>query len=427
MEEREEQQNQTTTQEKETVGKSGKAGAFLGGLFAGAILVAVISVIIFYRTNVSLIDGKATTASTDTSSSNAIVNENVIKKLQLLETSVDQYYLGTISENAMEDSLYKGFMEGLGDPYSTYYSKEDLETVMESNEGIYYGIGAYIGMDTETDYCKVTKVMDHSPAEEAGVSDNDLLVAVDGEDMLGVTSTDIVTKIKGPENTQVVLTVYRKGDKDYRDITVTRRKIESPTVAYSMDENKIAYIQIAEFDEVTLDQFTEPLEQAKKGGMKGLILDLRDNPGGSVATVVGIAQELLPKGLIVYTEDKAGSRKEYTCDGKNEIQVPMVVLVNENSASASEILAGAIKDYKKGTILGTTTFGKGIVQKIFGISDGSAVKLTISHYYTPNGNDIHKVGIKPDEELKLDTDAYLKDRTDNQKNRATEILMEEIQ
>ncbi len=427
MEEREEQQNQTTTQEKETVGKSGKAGAFLGGLFAGAILVAVISVIIFYRTNVSLIDGKATTASTDTSSSNAIVNENVIKKLQLLETSVDQYYLGTISENAMEDSLYKGFMEGLGDPYSTYYSKEDLETVMESNEGIYYGIGAYIGMDTETDYCKVTKVMDHSPAEEAGVSDNDLLVAVDGEDMLGVTSTDIVTKIKGPENTQVVLTVYRKGDKDYRDITVTRRKIESPTVAYSMDENKIAYIQIAEFDEVTLDQFTEQLEQAKKGGMKGLILDLRDNPGGSVATVVGIAQELLPKGLIVYTEDKAGSRKEYTCEGKNEIQVPMVVLVNENSASASEILAGAIKDYKKGTILGTTTFGKGIVQKIFGISDGSAVKLTISHYYTPNGNDIHKVGIKPDEELKLDTDAYLKDRTDNQKNRATEILMEEIQ
>lgn len=427
MEEREEQQNQTTTQEKETVGKSGKAGTFLGGLFAGAILVAVISVIIFYRTNVSLIDGKATTASTDTSSSNAIVNENVIKKLQLLETSVDQYYLGTISENAMEDSLYKGFMEGLGDPYSTYYSKEDLETVMESNEGIYYGIGAYIGMDTETDYCKVTKVMDHSPAEEAGVSDNDLLVAVDGEDMLGVTSTDIVTKIKGPENTQVVLTVYRKGDKDYRDITVTRRKIESPTVAYSMDENKIAYIQIAEFDEVTLDQFTEQLEQAKKGGMKGLILDLRDNPGGSVATVVGIAQELLPKGLIVYTEDKAGSRKEYTCDGKNEIQVPMVVLVNENSASASEILAGAIKDYKKGTILGTTTFGKGIVQKIFGISDGSAVKLTISHYYTPNGNDIHKVGIKPDEELKLDTDAYLKDRTDNQKNRATEILMEEIQ
>lgn len=427
MEEREEQQNQTTTQEKETVGKSGKAGAFLGGLFAGAILVAVISVIIFYRTNVSLIDGKATTASTDTSSSNAIVNENVIKKLQLLETSVDQYYLGTISENAMEDSLYKGFMEGLGDPYSTYYSKEDLETVMESNEGIYYGIGAYIGMDTETDYCKVTKVMDHSPAEEAGVSDNDLLVAVDGEDMLGVTSTDIVTKIKGPENTQVVLTVYRKGDKDYRDITVTRRKIESPTVAYSMDENKIAYIQIAEFDEVTLDQFTEQLEQAKKDGMKGLILDLRDNPGGSVATVVGIAQELLPKGLIVYTEDKAGSRKEYTCDGKNEIQVPMVVLVNENSASASEILAGAIKDYKKGTILGTTTFGKGIVQKIFGISDGSAVKLTISHYYTPNGNDIHKVGIKPDEELKLDTDAYLKDRTDNQKNRATEILMEEIQ
>lgn len=156
--------------------------------------------------------------------------------------------------------------------------------------------------------------------------------------------------------------------------------------------------------------------------MKALVLDLRDNPGGSLQTVVAIAGHILPKGLVVYTEDKDGDRKEYTCDGKDELQVPMVVLVNGNSASASEILAGSIKDYKKGTILGTTTFGKGIVQKIFAISDGSAVKLTISHYYTPSGADIHGVGIAPDEELELDVEAYLEDGTDNQMNRAKEIL-----
>lgn len=418
-------------EEKEFVQQTGDAEkgrgikTFLGGLFTGALVVGIISAVWIHQNSVSLLDGKAAMTS-GTSKEDSVIDDQVIQKLQLLEDSIDQYYLEGVSENDIEESLYHGFVDGLGDPYSTYYSEQELEAVMESTEGVYYGIGAYIGFDQNSGYCKITKVMEGSPALEAGLCAEDLIVAVNDEDMRNVTTSDIVTYIKGPEHTTVDMTIYRDGELDYLNFTVERRKIETPTVAYNMDEEKIATIQITEFDEVTLSQFEENLENAKKDGMKGMVLDLRDNPGGSLQTVVAIANHILPKGLVVYTEDRDGNRKEYTCDGKDELNVPLVVLVNGNSASASEILAGSIKDYKKGTILGTTTFGKGIVQKIFSISDGSAVKLTISHYYTPSGADIHGVGIAPDEELELDVEAYLENGTDNQMNRAKEILRSQI-
>lgn len=418
-------------EEKEIVQQIGDAEkgrgikTFLGGLFTGALVVGIISAVWIHQNSVSLLDGKAAMTS-GTSKEDSVIDDQVVQKLQLLEDSIDRYYLEGVSENDIQESLYHGFVNGLGDPYSTYYSEQELEAVMESTEGIYYGIGAYIGFDQNSGYCKITKVMEGSPALEAGLRAEDLIVAVNDEDMRNVTTSDIVTYIKGPEHTTVDMTIYRDGELDYLNFTVERRKIETPTVVYNMDEEKIATIQITEFDEVTLSQFEENLENAKKDGMKGLVLDLRDNPGGSLQTVVAIANHILPKGLVVYTEDRDGNRKEYTCDGKDELNVPLVVLVNGNSASASEILAGSIKDYKKGTILGTTTFGKGIVQKIFGISDGSAVKLTISHYYTPSGADIHGVGIAPDEELELDVEAYVENGTDNQMNRAKEILRSQI-
>lgn len=414
MEEYQAVENNTT--EKKSVVKS--VLLFCGGVALGALVVSVIFAIMIHRMT------PATVAASGQEGS--VLDDEVVQKLMLLEDGIDEYYLGDVDEAALEDSLYHGLVDGLDDPYSTYYSEEELEEVMESAEGIYYGIGAYIGLDTASGYCKITKVMDGTPAMEAGLQAEDIIVEVDGEDMWGITTSEIVTYIKGPEHTTVDLTIYREGELDYLEITVERRKIETPTIVYEMDENKIATIQITQFDEVTTDQFRDSLERAEKEGMKALVLDLRDNPGGSLATVVDIAGELLPKGLVVYTEDKAGDRKEYKSDGKNEIQVPVVVLVNENSASASEILAGAIQDYKKGTILGTTTFGKGIVQKIFPMSDGSALKLTISHYYTPAGNDIHGVGIVPDEELELDKEKYVEDGTDNQMDRAKEILLEQI-
>jgi len=410
------------SQEFEKPHKSGNGiKGFVVGLLAGILIMGIASAVFIHQKSVSLVGAEALNTSA-AAEENSMLEDPVLEKLHLLENSIDRYYLESVSKNDLEESLYHGFVAGLGDPYSTYYSKEELEAVMEANEGVYFGIGAHIGFDNDTGYCKIVKVMDNSPALEAGLRAEDLLVAVDGKDMRNVTTSEIVTYIKGPEKTTVDLKVYREGELDYLDFTVERRKIETPTVVYSMDEDKIATIQITEFDEITLGQFEENLTQAKKDGMKALVLDLRDNPGGSLQTVVAIAGHILPKGLVVYTEDKDGDRKEYTCDGKDELQVPMVVLVNGNSASASEILAGSIKDYKKGTILGTTTFGKGIVQKIFAISDGSAVKLTISHYYTPSGADIHGVGIAPDEELELDVEAYLEDGTDNQMNRAKEIL-----
>lgn len=402
--------------------KAARKGGFAGGITTGLVIGAIIICTSYIASQ--LTPSKASTAVLNTAKegSGRVIDSDVVKKLQLLEESIDEYYLEDVENEQVENSLYKGLVAGLGDPYSTYYSKEELEEVYDSTEGIYYGIGAYISLDEATGGGKITKVMPNTPAEEAGVHDNDIIVAVDGENVLGMTLSEIVSKVKGPEKTQVMLTLYREGESDYLEIPVTRMKIESPTVTYEMYEDGIAYIQITEFDSVTTDQFREKLNQAKSEGMKSLILDLRDNPGGNLSDVVDISEELLPKGLVVYTEDRDGKRKEYSCNGENEIQVPMVVLVNGNSASAAEILAGAIKDYDKGTILGTTTFGKGIVQRIFGLSDGSAIKLTVSHYYTPNGNDIHGVGIEPDETLELDYEKYLEDKSDNQLERAKQIL-----
>jgi carboxyl-terminal processing protease len=246
---------------------------------------------------------------------------------------------------------------------------------------------------------------------------------VDGEDMYGQDSSYVVSKIKGEEHTYVTISVLRDGETDPIDISVERRKIESPTVEYEMYDDGMAYIQITEFDLVTTSQFEEAYEQAKNDGMKGLIIDLRSNPGGNLSTVCDIARDILPKGLIVYTEDKYGKREEYTCDGKNEIQVPLVVLTNGYSASASEILAGAVKDYGIGKLVGTTTYGKGIVQKVINLSDGTAVKLTVSSYFTPAGNNIHKIGIEPDVEVEFDADLY-KEGTDNQLEKAKEVLAE---
>ena len=259
-----------------------------------------------------------------------------------------------------------------------------------------------------------------------GLRTNDLIYEVDGTATYGMTLTEVVSLIKGPENTTVNITIVREGASDYLDFTVTRRKVESPTVEYSMLEEGMAYIQVKEFDSVTVGQFENALASARRDGMKGLILDLRANPGGSLNAVVEMSRMILPKGMIVYTEDKNGKRSEYTCDGTRELEVPLTVLVDMNSASASEIMAGAIKDYELGTLVGTTTFGKGIVQQIMPFSDGSAVKLTISAYYTPKGNNIHGIGIVPDVVCEFEGEKYYgsNGELDNQLDKAKEVLRE---
>ena len=276
----------------------------------------------------------------------------------------------------------------------------------------------------------INGVMDESPALEAGLKEGDIIYEVDGESTQGMSLTQVVNRVKGREGTTVRLSIYREGENDFLDFEIERGKqIETTTVESGMLENtnNIGYLRIREFDGVTVDQYTEAMAVLKEYDMKGLVLDLRSNPGGDLTAVVDIAGKILPKGLIVYTEDKNGNRTEYVRDDKEELDIPLVVLVNEYSASASEILAGAIQDYNKGTLIGTTTFGKGIVQKIHRLDDGTAVKLTISAYFTPSGRNIHGIGIEPDIELEYDEEGSEEKGIDNQVEKAIEILEGKIQ
>jgi len=404
--------------------------SFWGGVITGVLAAALIVSGVFLGQSVWNLYQSSRTQETaaqneeDGVSSNSVANAQTMNKLQVLEDTIDRYYLESVDEQTLEKGVYDGLVEALGDPYSTYYSSEELKELQDKTEGIYYGIGAYVGIDADTSLPRLTGIIEGTPAQESGLRAGDLLYKVDGEEVQGLELTQVVSKIKGEEGTSVHLTIIREGATDYLEVDVVRRKVESPTVNQKMLDGGIGYIQITEFDTVTLDQFTEALAVCRGSGMKGLILDLRGNPGGNLNTVCDIAREILPKGLIVYTEDKDGKRSEYTCDGTKEMKEPLVVLVDSGSASASEILAGAVKDYGIGTLVGTTTFGKGIVQRIISLSDGSAVKLTVSNYYTPNGNNIHKIGIEPDIEEKFDSEAYYNDGVDNQLNKAIEIMNE---
>lgn len=356
----------------------------------------------------------------------SIVNSETLQKMQTLEDVIDTYYYGEeITDEELQDGVYKGIVAALEDPYSEYYTKEELEEALNSNQGISFGIGAYISMNQQMQLAMISGVMEDSPAQGAGLREGDIIYEVDGESTQGLSLTQVVSRVKGPEGTTVHLTIYREGEPDYLEVDIVRAKmIEAETVEYGMLEETedIGYLRITEFDEVTVDQYTEAMAELNGHGMKGLILDLRSNPGGDLDAVVEISRKILPEGLILYTEDKEGNRKEYTCDGSRELQIPLVVLVNGYSASASEILAGAIQDYNKGTLVGTTTYGKGIVQRIHSLDDGTAIKLTVSAYFTPAGRNIHGIGIEPDIELEYDYEAYEADGSDNQVDKAIEIL-----
>ena len=407
-----------------------KKGTFLCGMLVGVAASFLLFSMVYLGTKVyKLINVKTDSLSAQAAelsfSEESAVSPGMVNKLQALESIINRYfYLGEVTDEQLAEGIYSGMLDALDDPYSEYYSVEELNALMEQSEGIYYGIGAYVSIDDETTLPKISGVIEGTPAEAAELRADDLIYEVDGVSTYGLSLTEAVAMIKGDKGTEVVLTIIRDGESDYLEISVIRDKVESPTVEFEMLDDTTAYIQIIEFDEVTIDQFAEALAMAKGSGMEGLILDLRANPGGNLSAVVEIARMLLPEGLIVYTEDKLGRRTEYSCDGERELDVPLVVLVDNNSASASEILAGAIQDYGIGTLVGTTTFGKGIVQQIIPLDDGSAVKLTISSYFTPNGRNIHKVGIEPDVVCEFDSEAYYDEENpvDNQLEKAKEVL-----
>lgn len=395
---------------------------FLNGLITG-LLIAVVIVGGVYAGQEAVVVWKQK-QNVDSAQTESVANARTMQKLQLIEEIIQKNFaLDMADDAAMEDGIYQGLVNSLQDPYSAYFSAEEMAEQKNRMDGVYYGIGAYVRYDSNVGFARLGEIFEGSPAQESGLKEGDLIIKVDEQYTKNMSLEDVIALIKGEEGTKVMLTIMREGDNEIYEFEVERREVPKQTVSYKMLENKIAYIRISEFDKVTVDQFTDAMAMAKGSEMLGLILDLRDNPGGNLAAVIDVARKLLPKGLIVYTENKTGERKDYTCNGENELTVPMVVLVNGGSASASEVLAGAIKDYGKGKLLGTTTYGKGIVQKYLGISDGSAVKLTTSKYYTPKGNNIHGIGIEPDEELEMDYEQYLEKGYDNQLERAKEILI----
>ena len=350
---------------------------------------------------------------THTSLNKSLENEaEITEKMEELNDYINQYYLFDYTDENVESGIYKGMMAGLGDIYTCYYTPDEYASFIESSNGNYSGIGAMLSQDYSTGIITVVQVFEGSPAEEVGLQPDDILYKVKGEEVTGQDLSLVVTDLKGEEGTAVDISVMR-GTEEI-DLTVTRRKIEVPTVESRMLTDTIGYIGITEFDDVTDDQFLSALDELKEEGMQDLVIDLRNNGGGLVDVTCNILDELLPEGLIVYTEDKYGNRQEEYSDAEHYFDGKMAVLVNGNSASASEIFAGAIKDYGVGTLIGTQTFGKGIVQSLFPLSDGSAIKITVSRYYTPAGNNIHEVGIAPDTES----------ADDNQLQKAIEVLSE---
>lgn len=366
-----------------------------------------------------------TTESTDESTQDVISSDAVQEKAGELADILDQYYYEDIDENALVEGMYAGMVGGIGDPYTCYYTAEEYKSLNETTSGSYYGIGAVLTQNAETKTVTILHVYPGTPAEEAGVKDGDVIVKVDDVDGNSMELSELVKHIKGEEGTTVHLQLMREDSEDYVEVDVERRQIDIPTVQYQMLQGNIGLIQISEFSDNTPEQFDAAIKDLQSQGMVSMIVDLRDNPGGVLQSVCTMLDEILPKGTLVYTEDKYGNRTDYDSD-ESCLDIPMAVLINGNSASASEIFAGAIKDYEYGTLIGTTSFGKGIVQSIIPLDDGSAIKVTMAKYFTPKGNYIHGKGIDPDIELEYeyqgDASAAYDPMQDNQVLKAIEVL-----
>lgn len=307
---------------------------------------------------------------------------------------LEKDYVDGFDKELAQEVMYTGLAAGAGDPYTTYLTKESMESQTERNSGHFVGIGVDVTQN-EDGKVEIVNVIAGGSAKEAGLQPGDFILEVDGKKLGGRELSEMVSEIKGKEGTSVVLTMYRKDTGKTWKQEIMRRDIQIETVEYEMLENGIGYIALRAFRENTAEQFHTALEELKNEGMKGILLDLRNNTGGLVPAAYAIGEEILPQGIMVYTMDKEGKRNDLVCDEKY-LNLPMTVLVNGHSASASEILAGAIRDTGRGELVGTKTFGKGLIQRLYQLPDGSGLNVTIQKYYTPKGTSIHGVGLEPD-------------------------------
>lgn len=330
------------------------------------------------------------------------IGSEVEGKLNAIDSVLESFYFGDVDDETAKDNIYKAYLSSYGDKYTMYYTADEYKALKESTNGKFYGIGAVCQLSGEGGVLLVD-VYDNGAGYQAGLRSGDRVVNVDGRDITDMELSSAVALIKGDKGTSVTLEVIRGTER--LTFSAVRDAVEAKTVSYTLLDNNIGYLSISQFEEVTTKQFKAAVEDLQSQGMKGLVIDIRNNPGGLLDTVVGMLKYMLPDGLIVYTEDKQSNRKEYKGQDNDEFNLPLAVIVNGNSASASEIFAGAIQDYGKGTIIGTQTYGKGIVQTVKPLTDGSAIKFTIAKYFTPKGQDIHGKGVTPDMVVEYDTDA----------------------
>lgn len=397
------------------------------GMIAGIAIACLIVVVVYLVSaikNSDVIDPSKLKQAEGT----VLEDAGVYQKVRAIESLLESEFLYDVDTDKLVEGMYAGLVAGLEDQYSAYYTEEQYQALMEDGSGEYEGIGVTVAQDTTNNQIHIVSVFEGSPAADAGLKAGDIITKVNDESADNMTMNDVVDKIRNGENKTSVITVLRK-DKT-KEISVTRENVTVPSVAKSMLDDDIGYIVISQFSMNTTEQFIQAYEELEKDGMKGLVIDIRNNPGGMLTTVCDMLDSLLPEGLIMYEVDKSGNKVEQKSDAEYMLNVPLVVLVNENSASASEVFSGVVQDYEIGTIVGTTTYGKGVVQSVIPFADGSAVKLTVQKYYTAKGQDIDGKGIQPDvvcevpEELAGQT--YFAYEDDVQLHKAEEIVKEKI-
>ncbi|MDI3480580.1 MAG: carboxyl-terminal processing protease [Tepidanaerobacteraceae bacterium] len=334
-------------------------------------------------------------------------------------------YVKAADDDSLVEGAIRGMVQSLKDPYSVYMDPAEFENFMISVNGSFSGVGISLASDETSGAIVVVSPIEGTPAQKAGILPRDRIVKVDDVDMTGKSIEDAVRLLRGPKGTKVTIYIERPGVKTPLKFELIRDNIRLKTVWHEMLDKNIGYIKISSFDSYTSDEFNSALSDLKKQGAKGLVLDLRNNPGGSLNECVKVADRILGKGLIVYTEDRNKNRLEEYYSDENKISIPLVVLVNENSASASEILAGAIQYYKAGILVGTKTFGKGSVQELEPFENGGGLKLTIARYYIPGGKCIDGIGIQPDVKVELNkglNPVSVPKEKDNQLAKAVEAI-----
>ena len=404
----------------------------IAGLFELALESRTVRMLLFDTVKeMSTISSDEEAERTDTTSGAAIDWSKVSEKEEAIYNTIDDYYLNEIDNDKIQNGIFKGMVDSLGDPYTVYYNPEEYKQFTSSSSGTYSGIGVAVSQNVTTGAITIVKTFKKGSGEKEGMKPGDVIYKVEGKKIEGLELSKVVSMIKGEEGTFVKVTVLRDGKEI--EFNLERKKLEVDTVNYRMEDRsgkKIGYISVSEFDEVTASQFKSAISELSKEGMEGLVIDLRDNPGGLLDVTCEMLDRMIKKGLLVYTVDKYGKRVDEDATDSDSFDKPVAILVNGNSASASEVFSGAMKDYKAATLVGTKTFGKGIVQSIVPFGDGTAMKVTVSKYYTPNGVNIHGTGIEPDVVVELSKDATKNGKydrkNDNQLDKALDVVVDKL-